>query len=303
MNELCEGRVAIVTGAGRGIGRAYALELARQGAAVVVNDLGGARDGTGADPGPALAVAAEIRAAGGRAVAATDDVADHEAAGRLVRAALDEFGRLDIVINNAGILRDRMLVNMTASDWDDVVRVHLRGTFAVSQHAAAHWRARAKAGGPVDARLINTSSSSGLFGNPGQCNYAAAKAGIAGFTVTAALELERYGVTVNCVYPAAESRLTADLATYTGREADPLRDPAMIAPLVVWLASARSRGVTGRMFGVRGNAITVAEDWRPGPSIDRAERWDPSELGAVMPGLIERARPNAAPALDSVPTS
>ncbi|URN00958.1 SDR family oxidoreductase [Actinomadura madurae] len=302
MTDLCKGRVAIVTGAARGIGRAYALELARQGAAVVVNDLGGARDGSGADPGPALAVAEEIRASGGRAVASTDDVADHEAAGRLVGTAVSEFGRLDIVINNAGILRDRMLVNMTASDWDDVVRVHLRGSFAVSQHAAAHWRTRAKADGPVDARLINTSSSSGLFGNPGQCNYAAAKAGIAGFTLTAALELERYGVTVNCVYPAAASRLTAGLSAYAGREADPLRDPATIAPLVVWLASPHSRGVTGRMFGVRGNAITVAEGWRPGPSIDRPERWDPGELGEALPALIERARPNAAPALDSVRT-
>src|SRR5690606_19372441 len=300
MNDLCRGRVAVVTGAARGIGRAYAVELARQGAAVVVNDLGGARDGSGADPRPAQAAAEEIRAAGGDAVANTDDVADHEAAGRLVRTALREVGGLDRVVNNAGILRDRMLVDLTPADRDDVIRVHLRGTFAVSQHAAAHWRARAKAGEPVDARLINTSSSSGLFGNPGQCNYAAAKAGIAGFTVTAALELERYGVTVNAVYPAAASRLTDGLGVYAGREPDPLRDPAMIAPLVVWLASAESRGVTGRMFGVRGNSVTVAEGWRPGPSVDRAERWDPAELGAVIPALVGRARPNAAPALDSV---
>jgi NAD(P)-dependent dehydrogenase (short-subunit alcohol dehydrogenase family) len=201
-------------------------------------------------------------------------------------------------VNNAGILRDRMLFNMETHEWDDVIRVHLRGTFAPSRHAVAHWRELAKAGEPVDARIINTSSSSGIFGNPGQTNYGAAKAGIAAFTVIAAQEVERYGVTVNAIYPGALTRMTEDLTRWgSGRElSDDERErraPENIAPLVVWLASAESRGITGRVFGIRGGQITVAEGWHGGPRAEKDGRWDPTELGAVVPGLVARAAPNA----------
>jgi NAD(P)-dependent dehydrogenase (short-subunit alcohol dehydrogenase family) len=298
MSGICAGRVVIVTGAGRGIGRAHALEFARQGARVVVNDLGGARDGSGSSQVPAAEVVEEIQAMGGAAVPNTDDVSDWEGARRLVQTALDAFGRLDAVVNNAGILRDRMLFNMEPDEWDDVIRVHLRGTFAPTRHAVAHWRDRAKAGEPVDARVINTSSSSGIFGNPGQTNYGAAKAGIAAFTVIAAREVERYGITVNAIYPGALTRMTEDLAGVRGRpelteEERRRRDPDNIAPLVVWLASAESRGITGRVFGVAGGRITVAEGWHGGPRAEKDGRWDTAELGRVVPGLVARAAPNA----------
>ena len=211
MNRLCEGRVAIVTGAGRGIGREYALMLARHGAKVVVNDLGGARDGTGSDEDPAGDVVAEIVADGGEAVANGENVADFAGAERMVRQAVDEFGDLHAVINNAGILRDRMLANMDEAEWDAVINVHLKGTFAPARHAAAYWRERSKAGEPVSGRIINTTSVSGIYGNIGQTNYGAAKAGIASFTNIAALELARYGVTVNAIAPAALTRMTEDL--------------------------------------------------------------------------------------------
>jgi NAD(P)-dependent dehydrogenase (short-subunit alcohol dehydrogenase family) len=295
MAALCAGRVVIITGAGRGVGRGHALEFARQGAKVVVNDLGGGTDGSGHSSGPAHDVVEEIRAMGGEAIANTDDVSDYEAAGRIVQIAIDTFGRLDVLVNNAGILRDRMLANMSPEEWDDVIRVHLRGTFSTSHHAAAYWRDQSKAGEPVNARLINTSSASGIYGNPGQTNYAAAKAGIAAFTLVAAMELERYGVTVNALYPSAMTRLVALASKREQPPAgsfDPM-DPDNVAPLVVWLGSTESRGITGRVFGVGGGRIAVAEGWHPGPKVDQGRRWDPSELGPVVRDLVAKARPNA----------
>ncbi|MEU8245817.1 SDR family oxidoreductase [Nonomuraea sp. NPDC048916] len=287
MSGIVEGRVVIVTGAARGIGRGHALEFARQGAKVVVNDLGAEVDGTGSSAA-AADVVEEIEALGGEAIVNGEDVSDFDGAARLVQSAIDRFGDLHVLVNNAGILRDRMLVNMTAEEWDAVIRVHLRGTFAPLRHAAAYWRGRAKAGEPVDARIINTTSSSGIYGNPGQGNYGAAKAGIAGLTVIAAKELERYGVTVNAVAPAALTRMTEGLIP-SGAGAD----PDDIAPLVVWLASAQARGVTGRVFNVRAGAISVAEGWHAGPGVDKGGRWDPAELGAVIPALVDKAAPNA----------
>jgi NAD(P)-dependent dehydrogenase (short-subunit alcohol dehydrogenase family) len=211
MSGICEGRVVVVTGGGRGIGRGHALEFARQGAKVVVNDLGAAVDGTGTSEGPAGEVVDAIRAMGGEAVASGDDVADVDGASRIIRTAVDAFGGLDVVVNNAGILRDRMLVNMTADEWDAVIRVHLRGTYAMTHAAVEYWRERNKAGQENDARVINTSSSSGIYGNVGQTNYGAAKAGIAAFTIIASMEVARYGVTVNAIAPSALTRMTENL--------------------------------------------------------------------------------------------
>ena len=298
MAGICDGRVVIVTGAGRGIGRGHALEFARQGAKVVVNDLGAEVDGTGSSTGPAGEVVDEIRAMGGEAIANGDDVSDFDAAGRLVQAAIDTFGGLDVVVNNAGILRDKMLVNMSVEEWDAVIKVHLRGTFCPSRHAAAYWRERSKAGDEVNARIINTTSPSGIYGNVGQTNYGAAKAGIASFTVIAAMELGRYGVTVNALAPVALTRMTENLGPGPKRELpkdewSPM-DPGNLAPLIVWLGSAESRGVTGRVFSVRGGQITVAEGWSAGPSVDKGARWEPDELGSVIPDLVAQAAPNAA---------
>ncbi|WP_326637169.1 SDR family oxidoreductase [Nonomuraea fuscirosea] len=289
MSGIVEGRVVIVTGAARGIGRGHALEFARQGAKVVVNDLGAEVDGTGSS-GAAAEVVAEIEAMGGQAIVNGEDVSDFDGAERLVRSAVDHFGTLDVLVNNAGILRDRMLVNMTADEWDAVIRVHLRGTFAPLRHAAAYWRSKAKAGERVDARIINTTSSSGIYGNPGQGNYGAAKAGIAGLTVIAARELERYGVTVNAVAPAALTRMTENLMP---KGASLAADPDDIAPVVVWLSSAEARAITGRVFNVRAGVISVAEGWHAGPGVDKGSRWDPAELGSVIPALVEKAAPNA----------
>jgi len=289
---MCEGRVCIITGAGRGIGREYALMLAEQGAKVVVNDLGGARDGTSADTGPAQEVVDEIKGMGGEAIANTDDISDFEAAGRLIQSAVDAFGGLDVVVNNAGILRDRMLTNMTEAEWDAVIKVHLKGTFAPSHHAAAYWRERAKAGETNDARLINTTSVSGIYGNPGQTNYGAAKMGIAGFTIIASLELQRYGVTVNAVAPAALTRLTEDLGM--GQASDEMKEmmsPRWIAPIVTWLASTQSAGVTGRVFEASGGVLAVAESWHRGPSATPVD--DPTKIDAIARDLLAKARPNA----------
>ncbi len=229
--SFCEDRVCIVTGGGRGIGREYALMLAEHGAKVVVNDFGGARDGTGGASGPADEVVAEIEKAGGQAVANYGDVSDWSAAEAMVKQAIDSYGRLDVLINNAGILRDRMLVNMEEEEWDAVIRVHLKGTFVPSRHAAAYWRERSKAGNPVDGRLINTSSVSGIYGKPGQTNYGAAKMAIAAFTVIASRELARYGVTVNAIAPGALTRLTEDLGMGQRSDEDKARmDPRWIAP-------------------------------------------------------------------------
>jgi NAD(P)-dependent dehydrogenase (short-subunit alcohol dehydrogenase family) len=293
---ICAGRVVIVTGAGRGLGRAHALEFARQGAAVVVNDLGVARDGTGPGAeGPAQDVVREIQALGGRAVASETDIATADGAAALVSAALEEFGRLDVLVNNAGFLRDRMVVNLGEDEWDAVMRVHLKGHFLPLRSAAAHWRAEAKAGRPVDARIINTSSGAGLYGNVGQANYSAAKAGIVGLTLVAAAELARYGVTVNAIAPAARTRMTEDL--FTEMMAAPEGDafdvmaPENVAPLVIWLGSPESRDVTGRVFEVKGGEICVVEGFRHGPSADKGSRWDPAELGPVVTGLLAKAAP------------
>ena len=292
MSGLCEGRVALVTGAGRGIGREHALSLAEHGAKVVVNDLGGDRSGEGEDVSPAQVVVDEIVAAGGEAVVNGGNVADFDAAGEMVAQAIDTFGRLDVVVNNAGILRDRMLVNMTADEWDAVIAVHLRGTFGPMRHAAAYWRERSKAGEEVDARIINTSSPSGLYGNVGQANYGAAKAGIAAMTIIAAEELHRYGVTVNCIAPGALTRMTEDLPymQFSGEDAERMQ-PRWIAPIVTWLASAESRWVTGRVFDVSGRALSITEGWHRGPTIEPID--DPTLLGPAVEQLMNDARPNA----------
>jgi NAD(P)-dependent dehydrogenase (short-subunit alcohol dehydrogenase family) len=292
MESLLAGRVCIVTGAGRGLGRAHALELGRHGARVVVNDLGVERDGAGGSAGPAEAVVAEIRAAGGEAIADGHDVADWEGARRLVGAALAAWGRLDVLVNNAGFLRDRMFVNASEAEWDAVIRVHLKGHFACARHAAAHWREVARSGAPVDARIVNTTSGAGLQGSIGQACYAAAKAGIAALTLVQAAELARYGVTANAIAPAARTRMTEDAFPEMMRRPEQGFDamaPENVSPLVAYLASAGSRAVTGRVFEVAGGAIGVADGWRPGPTIDRGARWDARELGGVIPELVASA--------------
>jgi NAD(P)-dependent dehydrogenase (short-subunit alcohol dehydrogenase family) len=298
MSGICAGRVVIVTGAGRGLGRAHALAFAREGARLVINDTGVERDGTGGDHGPADTVVAEVLALGGEAVASYEDAADWNGAARLIQAALASYGRLDVLVNNAGILRDRMLVNMTEDDWDGVIRTHLRGVFAPTRHAAAYWRERAKAGQANDARVICTSSPSGLYGNIGQANYGAAKAGIAAFALIAATELSRYGVTVNAIAPGAWTRMTEGLSVLDGAvpdgtagKADDLA-PERVSPLVVWLGSAQSRQITGRVFNVWGSELNVAEGWRSGPGVRQPGTWDPADLGAVVPGLVAKAAPN-----------
>ena len=292
MGKLCDGRVAIVTGSGRGIGRAHALEFARQGARVVVNDLGAAADGRGRASGPAHEVVEEIRALGGEAIANADDVADWSGAQRLVKTALDAFGSLDVVVNNAGFLRDRMFVSASEEEWDAVVRVHLKGHFCVSRHAGEVWRGRSKAGEPVDARIINTSSGAGLQGSVGQSAYSAAKGAIAALTLVQAAELGRYGVTANAIAPAARTRMTeaifSDMAAPTDGGFD-ANAPENIAPLVVWLGSAESRDVTGRVFEVKGGQIGVSDGWRDGPHVDKGARFEPDEVGAAVHELLAKA--------------
>ncbi|MFI9555034.1 SDR family oxidoreductase [Nonomuraea endophytica] len=291
---ICEDRVVVVTGAGRGIGREHALEYARQGARVVVNDLGAERDGAGRSAGPAHEVVAQIRDEGGQAVPNADDIATWDGAARLVKSAVSAYGRLDVLVNNAGILRDRMLVSMTEQEWDDVLRVHLKGHFLPLRHAAAHWRERHKSGDQVDARVINTSSGAGLLGSVGQSNYAAAKAGIAALTQVAAAELARYGVTVNAIAPAARTRMTEEVfATTMARPEtgfDPM-DPANIAPLVVWLGSTESSAVTGRVFEVEGGTVSLATGWHHGPSVTTTARWNPADLGPAVATLLSQAPP------------
>jgi NAD(P)-dependent dehydrogenase (short-subunit alcohol dehydrogenase family) len=292
MSGLCEGRIAIVTGAGRGIGREHALSLARHGAKVVVNDLGGAVDGSGSDLSPAEQVVAEIVAMGGAAVANADNVADWEGAQRMVNTAIETFGDLHVVVNNAGILRDRVLANMTEEEWDSVINVHLKGTFAPSRWAVAYWRERSKAGEPVSGRIINTTSVSGIYGNPGQTNYGAAKAGIAAFTNIAALEVARYGVTVNAVAPVALTRMTEGLGPAPETDAErEARAPHWIAPIVTWLASEESADVTGRVFEASGQTLAVAEGWVRGPQ--HAPVDDPTQLGPVVAELVAAARKNS----------
>ncbi|MEU2419928.1 SDR family oxidoreductase [Streptomyces sp. NPDC007851] len=297
MSGICAGRVVAVTGAGRGLGRAHALAFAAEGARVVVNDLGVGLDGAPGPDSPARAVVDEIRAAGGEAVAHGGDIATDAGAESLVATALDAYGRLDTLVNNAGFLRDRMLVNLGEDDWDAVLRVHLKGHFLPLRHAAAHWRAEAKAGRPPVARIVNTSSGAGLLGSVGQGNYSAAKAGIVGLTLVAAAELGRYGVEVNAVAPAARTRMTerAFAATMAapGSGFDTMA-PENVSPLVVWLGSAASAGVTGRVFETEGGRITVMEGWRPGPTADKGARWTPAEAGeTTLKLLAEAATPGA----------
>jgi NAD(P)-dependent dehydrogenase (short-subunit alcohol dehydrogenase family) len=285
--RLCEGRICIVTGGARGIGRQHALMLAEHGAKVVVNDFGGERDGTGGDPGPANEVVEEIKSAGGEAVANTDDVSDFAKAGALVQQAIDTYGGLDVLVSNAGILRDRMLFSMTEDEWDAVVRVHLKGTFAPARHAAAYWRERSKAGETNDARLITTTSISGLYGNMGQTNYGAAKAGIAALTLIAADELARYGVTANVIAPGALTRMTEDLGI--PEENKKSMDPRWVAPIVTWLASTESAGVTGRVIEASGSMTAIAEGWRRGPKSDKPPA-EPADVPGVLEPLFAQAR-------------
>ena len=287
------GKVAIVTGAGRGIGRSHALALARAGAKVVVNDLGSGLAGEGSDPGPAQQVVEEIRAAGGEASTNGENVADFAGAERLVRQALDALGRLDILVNNAGILRDRMLVNMTEQEWDALIAVHLKGHFGPTRHAAAYWREQSKAGNEVRGRVINTSSPSGVFGNVGQANYGAAKAGIAGFTLIAAQELQRYGVTVNCLAPNARTRMTEETFDMAPPPDgfDPL-DPANISPVVVALCADEAQHITGQVFHVWGGAVNALQGWTGGELFAADERWD---ADALLHELLDRFPDGVAP--------
>ncbi|MDL9979304.1 SDR family oxidoreductase [Microbacterium candidum] len=289
MAGICEGRVAIVTGAGRGLGREHALELARQGAKVVVNDLGTTLSGDGISTGPAQDVVDIIRGFGGEAVANGADIADFAQAKTLVDQAIETFGRLDVLVNNAGFVRDRMLVNAEEDEWDAVIRVHLKGHFAPLRHASAYWRAEAKEGRTPDARVINTSSGAGLQGSVGQAAYSAAKGGIASLTLVAAHELARYGVAVNAIAPSARTRMTegafaeAMAAPETGFDR---MDPANVSPIVAWLASAESAGVTGRVIEIEGGQVTVEEGWRHGPALDLGRRWDAAEAGPKLRELL-----------------
>ena len=294
---LLDGRVVIVTGAGGGIGRAHALAFAAEGARLVVNDIGVGLDGSPAGGGSAAQVVVdEIVAAGGEAVTSGANVADWEQAAGLIQAAVDTFGGLDVLVNNAGIVRDRMIANTSEAEFDAVIAVHLKGHFATTRHAGSYWRGLAKAGKEVDARIINTSSGAGLQGSVGQGNYSAAKAGIAALTLVAAAEMGRYGVTVNAIAPSARTRMTE--AVFAEMMARPesgfdAMAPENISPLVVWLGSTESADVTGRVFEVEGGIIRAAEGWQHGPAVDNGVRSDPDELGPVVRGLLAEARPPA----------
>ena len=291
MARLCEGRVAIVTGAARGVGREHALGLARHGARVIVNDLGGAVDGTGNDKSHAQQVVDEIKAIGGEAVVNGDDVSSWDGAKNMIDQAVETFGTLDVVVNNAGILRDRMLVNMTEDEWDSVIKVHLKGTFAPSRHAASYWRQKSKdTGEKVNARIINTSSTSGLYGNVGQTNYGAAKAGIAAFTIIAARELGRIGVTVNSISPTAYTRMTDTLREYTEEDIE-RRDPRWVSPTIVYLSSAEANDITGRVIQAGNGRVAVCEGWRRGAEIDQIE--DVEAIGPLIRDMISNVRKNS----------
>ena len=293
MSRLCEGRVAIVTGAGRGVGRQHALQLSKSGAKIIVNDLGAAVDGSGTDVSPAQQVTDEINASGGEAIVNGDDVSSFDGAKNMVDMAINTFGKLDIVVNNAGILRDRMLVNMTEDEWDAVIAVHLKGTFAPSRHAASYWRAMSKQnddGKPVMGRIINTSSTSGIYGNIGQTNYGAAKAGIAAFTIIAARELFRIGVTVNAISPSAYTRMTDNLREYTEEEIA-VRDPSWVSPTVVYLASTEAQDITGRVIEAGAGQVAVCEGWRRGAKVGQMD--DPDTLGPKIREMISKVRKNS----------
>ncbi|MBB1025150.1 MULTISPECIES: SDR family oxidoreductase [unclassified Dietzia] len=298
---ICDGRVVIVTGAGRGIGREHALAFAAEGAKVVVNDLGAGLDGSDVGESPAEQVVEEIRAAGGEAVVNGNDISSWDGARELVHQAIDHFGGLDVLVNNAGFLRDKMLVGMGEQDWDTVINVHLKGHFAPLRHAAEYWRAESKAGRPRRARVINTSSGAGLFGSVGQGNYATAKAGIALLTIQTAAEMKGYGVTANAIAPAARTRMTTSagegMASQMAAPEDgsfDAMDPANISPLVVWLGSAESDEVTGRVFEVEGGKVTVCDGWQRAATEDKGAKWDPAELGSVVPRLLA-ASPSPVP--------
>jgi NAD(P)-dependent dehydrogenase (short-subunit alcohol dehydrogenase family) len=291
MQRLCEGRVAIVTGAGRGLGRQHALLLAAHGAKVVVNDIGAELNGVGRSASPANEVVARIRQDGGEAIANSVDISDWNDAKAMIDATVAHFGRLDILVNNAGILRDRMLINMDEQEWDEVIRVHLKGTFAPSRHAAAHWRdASKKIGRPIGARIINTTSTSGLYGNVGQTNYGAAKAAIAAFTIIAARELRRYGITVNAISPSAQTRMTEGLRVLTPEERA-LRDPKWVSPTVVYLASEQGHDITGRVIQAGFGRIAVCEGWRRGAEVTQAE--DPAAAGRLLREMLPKVRKNS----------
>lgn len=293
---ICQDRVVIVTGAGRGLGRAHALAFAAAGAKVLVNDIGTSDRGEGASATPADEVVAEIRAAGGQAIANHDDVASWEGGASMVRAAVDAFGDLHVVVNNAGIVRDRMFVSSEQAEWDAVLRVHVMGHVCVSRHATTYWREQIKAGRTIDARILNTSSGAGLQGSIGQTAYSAAKGAIASMTLVQAAELGRYGITVNAIAPAARTRMTegafAEMMKKPESGFDAM-DPANVSPLLVWLGSARSAGVTGRMFETQGGRITVFEGWHPGPTVDCGARWSPDAIDAAVRPLLSAARPAA----------
>ncbi len=293
MPGLCAGRVVIVTGAGRGLGRSYALGFAREGARVVVNDLGTSLAGVGRDTATAQAVVDEIRAAGGEAVANGEDVSEWDSAGCIIAAAIEHFGGLDVVVNNAGFVRDRMFVSATVEEWDATMKVHLRGHFCVARHAVDFWRGCAKQGKPVDARIINTSSGAGLNGSIAQSAYAAAKGGIATLTLVQAAELQRYGITANALAPAARTRMTEQVFAERMKRPEAgfdAQDPDNIAPLVVWLGSAQSRAVTGCIFELEGGKIMIADGWRDGPQIDKQARWQPAEVAAAVARLLAERR-------------
>ena len=296
---LVDGRVVVVTGAGRGIGRAHALAFAAEGARVLVNDIAVGLNGS-AGGGPAHEVAGEITAAGGEAVVSGADIADWDGARSLIQTAVDTFGGLDVLVNNAGFIRGAVLADTSEPEWDSVVRVHLKGHFATLRHAARYWRDQAKLGAAVDARVINTSSAAGLQGSVGQGNYSAAKAGIAALTLVGAAELGRYGITVNAIAPTARTGMTdaafAQTLAAPGDGFDAMA-PENISPLVVWLGSAESRDITGKVFEVEGGRIRVAEGWAHGPQVDKGARWDPAELGPVVADLLARSRP-AIPVYD-----
>ena len=296
MSGIVAGRVVIVTGAGRGIGREHALAYAREGAKVVVNDIGAGLDGSTTGESPAEQVVAEIKSSGGEAVVNGDDVADWTGAQNLVNTAIETFGALDILVNNAGFLRDKMLVSMSEEDWDNVIRVHLKGHFAMLRHAAAYWRAESKAGNPRAARVINTSSGAGLYGSVGQGNYAAAKAAIAELTIQAAAEMKAYGVTVNAIAPSARTRMTTSAGDAMAAQMAPpedgsfdTMDPANVSPLVVWLGSEEAGSVSGRVFEVEGGTVSVTDGWQRSIKRDKGARWDPAELGPVVSDILAEA--------------
>ena len=286
---ICEGRTVIITGAARGLGRAYALAFGAEGANVVVNDIGTSLHGEGRDTSAADQVVAEIVAGGGRAIANYEDITDWDAAKRIVDAAVAAFGDLHVVVNNAGIVRDRMFVSATLEEWDATMHVHLRGHFCLSRHAVDYWRAKQKAGTNPDARIINTSSGAGLQGSIAQAAYSTAKGGIASLTLVQAAELGRYGITANALAPSARTRMTEQaFAEKMATEGDAfdVMDPANIAPTVVWLGSAESADVTGCVFELEGGKIMLEDGWREGPAAERNNRWAPAEVGAAVDQLL-----------------